>query len=274
MENILAAVDFSTTSKNAAEYAANLASYFNAKLTLFHAYHIPVLNTEAGYIPPLVDTRKEAEIEIKKWIRELGEQFKGVNIDHILEMGFAADLIEEMALDINADLIVVGLANQNSLIKEHLVGSVATKVAQESTVPVLIIPESVKYSRIKKISYACDFDKNLESTDVLMRVKYFCSLFDADLQILNVMHPQEEISAEKAETDSYVEEKLYATKHDTFFIYDEAVDKGLIEFMDHHDTDIIITSPKKHGLFHNLFKESKTKKLAFHAHVPVLTIHA
>jgi nucleotide-binding universal stress UspA family protein len=274
MENILAAVDFSTTSKNAAEYAANLARYFNAKLTLFHAYHIPVLNTEAGYIPPLYDTKKDAEAEIKKWMRELYAQFKGIEIDYVLEMGFAADLIEEVALDRNCDLIVVGLADQGSTIKEHLVGSVATNVAQSSSVPVLIIPEKVKYSRIKKISYACDFDKNLESTGVLMRVKYFCALFDADLQILNVMRPQEEISVEKAETDSYVEEKLYSTKHDTFFIYDDAVDKGVIEFMDHHQTDILITSPKKHNFFHNLFVESKTKKLAFHAHVPVLTVHA
>ena len=88
------------------------------------------------------------------------------------------------------------------------------------------------------------------------------------------MKPNEEISVEKAETDSYVEEKLYATKHDTFFIYDEKVDKGVIEFVEHHDTDILITSPKNHNFLHDLFVESKTKKLAFHSHIPVLTIHA
>jgi nucleotide-binding universal stress UspA family protein len=274
MENILAAVDFSTTSKNSAEYAANLARYFNGKLTLFHAYRIPVLNTEAGYMPPLYDTKKEAEAEIKKWVRQLREEFKDLDIDYVLEMGFAGDLIEEVAKDKDCDLIVVGLANQNSALKEYLVGSVSTKVAQNSLIPVLIVPEKVKYSRIKKISYACDFDKHLADSEVLMRVKYFCSLFDADLQILNVMRPTEEISVEKAETDSYVEEKLHSTKHDTFFIYDEAVDKGIIEFMDHHQTDILITSPKHHNFLHDLFIESKTKKLAFHSHVPVLTIHA
>jgi nucleotide-binding universal stress UspA family protein len=274
MENILAAVDFSATSKNALEYAANIAQYFNAKLIVFNAYHIPVLNTEAGYIPPLYDTKKEAEAEIKNWIRELNSKFKAIEIDQIVEMGFAGDLIEDVALDHDCDLIVMGLSNQNSTIKEHLIGSVATEVAQKSSVPVLIVPEHVKYRKVKKISYACDFDKNLASTGVLTRVKYFCSLFDADLQILNVMKPEEEISVEKAETDSYVEEKLHSTKHDTFFIYDDNVDKGLIEFMDHHDTDILITSPKHHNFFHNLFVESKTKKLAFHSHVPVLTIHA
>jgi nucleotide-binding universal stress UspA family protein len=274
MENILAAIDFSSSSKNALHYAANLANYFNARLTLFHAYHIPVLNTEAGYIPPLTDTKQVAETEIKKWTEDLHNEFPGIDVDHVLEMGFAADLIEEVAIDKNADIIVMGISNQNSFLKEHLVGSVSTTVAQSSSVPVLIVPETAKYSRIKKISYACDFDKNLESTGVLMKVKYFCSLFDASLQILNVMKPEEEISVEKAETDSYVEEKLYSTIHDTFFIYHEKVDEGVMEFVEHHDTDILITSPKNHNFLHDLFVESKTKKLVFHSHIPVLTIHA
>ena len=273
MENIVAATDFSASSKNALHYAANLAGYFKAKLTLFHAYHIPVLNTEAGYIPPLTDTKKVAEEELVKWIEDLYKEFPGADIDYVLEMGFAADIIEEVAIDKHANMIVMGISNQNSFLKEHLVGSVSTTVAQTSSIPVLIVPETAKYSRIKKISYACDFDKNLESTGVLSKVKYFCSLFNAQLQILNVMKPEEEISVEKAETDSYVEEKLYSTIHDTFFIYDEKVDKGVMEFVEHHDTDILITSPKNHNFLHNLFVESKTKKLAFHSHVPVLTIH-
>ncbi len=274
MENILAAIDFSNSSKNALQYAANLATYFNAKLTLFHAYHIPVLNTEAGYIPPLTDTKQVAEKEIRKWIKDLKGEHEELDIDYVLEMGFAADIIEEVAIDKNADIIVMGIANQNSFLKEHLVGSVSTTVAQSSSVPVLIVPEIAKYTRIKKISYACDFDKNLESTGVLSKVKYFCSLFDAKLQILNVMKPEEEISVEKAETDSYVEEKLYSTMHDTFFIYDEQVDKGVMDFVEHHDTDILITSPKNHNFLHDLFVESKTKKLVFHSRIPVLTIHA
>jgi len=274
MENILAAVDFSATSKNAMEYAANLARYFNAKLIIFHAYHIPVLNTEAGYIPPLYDTKQIAEEEIKTWVSELSDRFGDVDIKHRIEMGFAADLIEEKALENDCDIIIMGLANKNSAIKEHLIGSTATQVAQKSKVPVLIVPENAKYTKIRKISYACDFNKKLESTDVLTLVKYFCSLFDADLQVLNVMKPREEISIEKAKIDSFVEEKLNTTRHDTFFIYEKEVDKGLIEFMEHHDTDILIISPKNHSFFHDLFIESNTKKLAFHANVPVLTIHA
>lgn len=273
MENILTAIDFSASSKNAAEYAANLAAYFGAKLTLYHNYHIPALGFEAGYVPPITDMKEETEAEMKKLVAEIAAKYESVDVDYKLEMGFAADMIENAARERQADLIVLGLTGQNNNIKEHILGSVATKVAETSRIPVLIVPEHVRYSKIRKLSYACDFDKELESSSVLMKVKYFASLFDAELQILNVMKPEEEITVEKAETDSYIEDKLQTTKHNTFFIYDNKVDKGVIEFIDHHKTDILITCPKTHGFFHNMFVESTTKKLAFHSPVPILTIH-
>ncbi|HWY10279.1 MAG TPA: universal stress protein [Bacteroidia bacterium] len=273
MDNILVAVDFSSTSKNAVGYAANLADYFGAKLTLFHAYHVSGLGFDAGYIPPIEDMTTGIEEEMKKFEGWLKYTYPDITVDHCIEMGLAADTIESVANEKQADLIVVGLSGQNDAIKEHVFGSIAARVAETSKIPVLVIPEHVRYSPIKKIAYACDLDKHLETNDCLMKVKYFCSLFDAELQVLNVIKPEEEMSMEKANTDSYLEEKFYTTKHDTFFIYDEKVDKGLVQFLDHHESDLLITCPKTHNFFHDLFIESNTKKLVFHSPVPILTLH-
>ncbi len=274
MKNILAAIDFSTSSKNAVNYAAGLAEYFGAKLTLFHAYHMPIIGYEMGYVPPVIDGRSERETQIKKWIQELRSSYKGIEMEHHLEIGLAADIIEEVAKERECEMIIVGLSGQENTIKEHLFGSVATKVAETSKIPVLIVPEHMHYSKIHKIAYACDLDKNLTTNDTLMKVKYFCSLLDAELEIVNVIGPNEEMSVEKAATDFYVEEKFRNTKHNSFFIYDEKVDNGVIDFLWHHESDILITCPKTHNFLHNWFVESKTKKLAFHSPVPILAIHA
>lgn len=273
MENILVAIDFSSSSKNTAIYAANLAGYFDAKLTLFHAYHVSGLGFDAGYIPPIEDLTAEIESEMKKFENWLKYNYNGVKVDHCLEMGLAADAIEGVAKEKEADLIIVGLSGQNDAVKEHIFGSIAAKVAETSRIPVLVVPENTHYKPIKKIAYACDLDKQLETNDCLMKVKYFCSLFEAELQVLNVIKPEEEMSVEKANTDSYLEEKFYTTKHNTFFIYDERVDKGVITFLEHHESDLLITCPKTHNFFHNLFIESNTKKLLFHSPVPILAIH-
>jgi hypothetical protein len=188
-------------------------------------------------------------------------------------MGLAGDILADSAKENKADLIVMGIAGQNSVIKEHLVGSVATQIAQDSTIPVLIVPEHCKYSKIHKMAFACDFDRHLENNTTLLKVKYFASLFDAELQILNVMKPSEEVSEQKAEVEVFIEDKLQSTKHQTYFIYEEKFDKGIVEFIEVHKSDMIVTSPKKHNFFHNLFVESHTKKLVFHSPVPILTIH-
>lgn len=273
MENIFLAIDFTSASKNAAEYAANLAGFFGAKLTLFHAYHAPITNFETGYIPPITDMKAESEEEIKKLKVSLETQFKGLEIETCLDLGLAGDVVEENAKAKNADLIIMGIAGQGSVIKEHLVGSVATQIAQDSKIPVIIVPEHCKYTRVKNIAFACDFDKKLETNTTLLKIKYFVSLFDAELEILNVMDPKDEISVEKAATDVYIEEKLQNTRHKTFFIYEEEVDRGIVEFLENNKCELIITSPKKHNFFYNLFKESHTKKLAFHSPIPILTIH-
>lgn len=273
METIFVPVDFSPASNNAAVYAAHLARFFSANLILFHAYHYPSVTFEPGYIPPVLDLKEETEEEMRKLCNELKKDFSEVEISFLLEMGFAAEMIEEVAAKNNADLIVLGISGQNSALREHIIGSISTQLAESSRLPVLIVPPTVRYSKIMKIAYACDFDKHLETNTTLIKVKYFCSLFNAELQILNVVKPEEEISVEKAETDQYIEDKFKTTNHNTFFIYENKVDKGLLEFLEKHRADILITSPKKHSFFHDLFVESNTRKLAFHSPVPILTVH-
>lgn len=273
MDKIIVAVDFTEASKNAAHYAAGIAGFFNADLIIFHAYHAPITNFETSYIPPLTDMKADAEKELNKFVKEIAADHKEIEIDTCLEMGLAGDIMEEVANEKQANLIVMGIAGQNSVIKEHLIGSVAAQIAQDSKISVLIVPEHCKYSKIKKMAFACDFDRHLEENSTLLKVKYFASLFEAELQILNVMKPKEEISVEKAEVDAYMEDKLQNTKHQTYFIYEEKVERGLVEFIDVHKSDLIVTSPKKHNFFHNLFIESHTKKLLFHSPVPILTIH-
>ena len=49
--------------------------------------------------------------------------------------------------------------------------------------------------------------------------------------------------------------------------------KGINDFVTEHQINLVITIPKKHGLFDRLFKRSHTKHLAFHTHIPIMCIH-
>jgi nucleotide-binding universal stress UspA family protein len=66
MKTIIVSVDFSTPAVNAAEFAANLASFYGADIWLYHAFEIPIALSEFAY--PVVDVeemQKAADHELE-----------------------------------------------------------------------------------------------------------------------------------------------------------------------------------------------------------------
>jgi nucleotide-binding universal stress UspA family protein len=273
MKKILVPIDFSKPSDNAVIYASNMAKHISARLLLFHSYHVPIASYETGYIPPTFDMDVAAKKEMSKYAKKIKSKFPTMSVNTIVKMGFAGDLIEETAKEVGADLIVMGITGHAGILKEHLVGSISTQVARDSSIPVLIVPEGSKFKELKRIGFACDYDLELEKNSTINRVKNFCDMFNAELEILNVEKPNEEVSVEKSHVEDFVEEKLKTVNHKTYFITEEEVDKGLLELVSRNNIDMVITCPKKHNLFHSIFIESNTEKLAFHSPVPVLGIH-
>jgi len=274
MERIIVATDFSPAANNAAHYAAELAMYFSADLVLVNAYPFPSANYEMGFSLPIVSSLKEgAEERLRSLKEELyRKQAWDLSITCVAEMGSPVDVIETVARDTDADLIVLGIVGEAGKIKEHLIGSTATKVARSIDIPTFIIPEKTKYHRIHKISFACDLDKT-EETDLVYIAKYFSKVFDAELEIVNVEGPEEEITVEKARTSIFIEKRLESINHRTVTITGKRVERELEAYFSTHHTDLIMLSPKKHNLFYYLFNQSITAGLAFHAHLPILSIH-
>lgn len=274
METIIVATDFSAVSNNAAEYAAQLARYFSARIVLVNAYPFPPANYEMGFSLPVVSAIKESSEErLEQLKNELCERHGcEFGMRWVAEMGAPYDVIESVARQENADLIVMGITGEAGPLKEHLMGSTALKVARSVNIPTFIIPQDVKYRRISKISFACDLD-HTEETDLIYVARYFCKVFDAELEIVNVEKPDEEITVEKARTNFFVERKLEHVNHRTVFITGRNVGKELEEYFSMHQTDLVMLNPKKHNVFYYLFHNSITSELAFHLHMPILAIH-
>ena len=76
MKNLLVPVDFSDYAHNACLYALHLASRDKAKVTLFHAYHIPIVDPlmPSEYLSDLAES---AEKEINANMDKLINQLKG-----------------------------------------------------------------------------------------------------------------------------------------------------------------------------------------------------
>ncbi|MGZ3862204.1 MAG: universal stress protein [Bacteroidia bacterium] len=274
METILMPTDFSPAAENACKYAVELAKYFKARVILVHAYTMPITGADSGFAMNLnLDLKNDAEKKLFG-VRDgiMKNNLSSIDVECITELGSVYDVVKNAVDSYKPDLIVMGIVGKAGKIKEHLIGSSAITVARNINVPTFIIPEGVAFRPISKISFACDMN-NMEEIALTPMVKFFSKEFNAELEVVNVERPEEEVTVEKARTNLSIEERLMYIKHRTVFISENSVARGLEDYFHTHPTDLIILSPKKHHVFYWLFNESVTKELAFHGNTPILTIH-
>jgi nucleotide-binding universal stress UspA family protein len=276
MKKILVPTDFSAAAKNAALYAFKLAEQLHTEeIVLYHAYEAPV------NIDPMVPTVVMPDIDTLKESSEKAlEHFKSVicpfcastiKINTLARYDHLGSGLDEICKETGAGLIVMGVTGGN-LLEEKIIGSNALSVAKNGTVPVIIVPPKAIFTKIEEVMLVCDFNKVVETTPV-QPIK---QILDATSAKLFVLHVDKENRNWSPDTpfESLMLDTLLDGYHPQYHFennnnFVEAVNIVVQERM----IDLIITIPKKHGLFEGLFHASATKKLAYHSHVPIMVIH-
>lgn len=273
MQTLVAGTDFSKPANNAVEYAAQLARYFSARLVIANAFQMPL----QGYnsLSPLnmvSELQRYSEDQLSLIRDNLISRSYDFGIETYSVLGSAASVMKDTLNRYGADLLVMGMTGEGSLLKEKLIGSTSTSVAKDSKVPVLIIPEGVSYKPVRRISLACDMETMEEST-LLYAARYFAKLFDAELELVTVQASEKEEAWNKSGAYSEIEKRLGTVKHKQVFLKENNVSTALEYYFKFHDTDLVIVNPQKHKFMAQLFSGSVTRHLAFHSQKPLLIIH-
>ena len=268
MKTILVPTDFSISAKNAADYAAQLALQFHAEIILLHAYHVPIPVTEVPIITITPDELQEAnESQLENEAIRLNKK-TGVKIHINATMGMAVSEILEAEKKV--DLIVMGIQGMGSF-GEAIMGSVTTSLMRKSHKSILIVPLEAKFQKPKKIALACDYDPKM-SQHKLDMLKIFMKKFDSNLFLVQVKPKGELINVDEAITGLNLEESLKEYPHDFYLITGDNPVEGINEFVNEHQLDLITVMPHHHNLLERLFHRSVSKRMAFHTHVPILTL--
>jgi nucleotide-binding universal stress UspA family protein len=140
IQRILVATDFTETSDRALDFGIELARKFDATVTVVHAYQIPAMGfADGGYIAGAEvaaqlstagQNRLDSVVDSKKT--------SGVLMKAVLREGVAWEEVNDVAKEIDANLIVIGTHGRRGLARA-LLGSVAENVIRTSTIPVLVI---------------------------------------------------------------------------------------------------------------------------------------
>lgn len=142
MRKILAPIDGSECSLNAAKYAIKVAKDENADLFCIHV----ISSVPYGYAssPPAIDQYfKDIEEKAQSWFGKVRDMAKNEGIPELKTETFAdvksvIGSIIDYATSRDVDLIVIGTRGRTGL-KRFLMGSVANGVVQHAHCPVLLV---------------------------------------------------------------------------------------------------------------------------------------
>ncbi len=271
MKKILAATDFSAAALNAVNYAADMAMNINADLVLANVCPMPV---NLGDVPMGVNTEdimKSAINDIAQMKKQLLERSNGkLKIETEVRIGTFFIELETICDEVRPYAVIIGSQGKTAA-ERILFGSHAVFSMKHLEWPLITVPPLVKYSAIKKIGLACDFNKVVETTpveDIRMLVKDF----GAELHILNT-GKKETFDPELVFQSGLMQEMLDELKPKYHFITNEDVELGIIDFADENHIDLLIVLPKRHSLFDKLIHKSHTRQFVLHSHIPVMALH-
>ena len=271
MKTIVVATDFSPAADNAAHYAADMAMFMHADLLLLNVFEIPISYYE---IPVAMNSRQTVEVEEKMLTQlkaDMERRIVGkINIRTEVRVGSFFEELKAVCELIKPYTVVMG--SQGTTAAERLLfGSHAVHAMQHLHWPLITVPPHVTFSSVKKICLACDLH-NVLNTIPLEEIRILVNDFNSELHILNT-GKRNEFTPTMVSESGFLQSLFADLKPQYHFIASKDIDKGVIEFCEKNEIDLLMVIPKRHGILEKLIYKSHTKELVLHSHVPVMAVH-
>lgn len=263
MKNILFPTDFSDYAAHAFPSALLLARRFGAKVTLLHAFGKP----ETAYG---MSNEEKAKIVAKNLLEfaaeHTGPEDEEVQLDYAAELGYDAEVVVKTALDIEADIIVMGTSGSS----KALFGTTAISVLEKADCPVLVVPPTEGLDpKMDRILFTTDFEfRDLLGINALKRWRKF---FDADLDVIHVLEKGEDELAAKINLAA-LQEVYQHEERIRFQLTIGSVKEEIERYIKENDIDLLAMITHKRDFMGRLLDISITKNVARNIHVPMLVM--
>jgi nucleotide-binding universal stress UspA family protein len=274
MKTIVAPTDFSVTSINAVEYAADMASVIGTDLSLIHVCQVPVAISEVpvseySVTELITDAEKQMALLKEKIGIRTGDR---IHISTLVREGETITELETYCSSVNTYAVVMGTERAGA-IERALFGGRTTTAMRKLGWPVIAVPAEAKFAGIKRIGLACDL-KNVVDTIPVKELRSIVKELHAEFHVLHVSSEKEDsFTPENIEEAGWLQEMLEGLEPRYDFIKDSEPEKGIVDFAEKNNLDLLIVIPKKHDLLGSILHHSHSKRLVLHTHVPVMAIH-
>ena len=274
MKPIVAPTDFSAVSLNAVNYAADMASMLGVNLNLLHVIEVPVPVIEMP-VPgvDLTELEQDAASTFDRLKEKLLARTGGrITIHSAIKLGNVLTQIISYCTSVKPRAVIMG-AEKTSALERALFGGRTVESLKQLEWPLIIVPPNAVFRNIRKIGFACDFREVVDSVRV-KEIRELVGQFKSELHIIHIHEGGgDSYSAEMIEESGFLQEMLGDLNPKYHFINEPEIEKGITDFAETNNLDLLIIIPKWHSLLSKIFQHRHSRKLVLHTHVPVMAIH-
>lgn len=271
MKRILVPTDFSTHANYALKVAAQIARKTNSELFIINLLDLPTHMNDAVSsgvnIPEVMLFLKKTKDNLEDLASE--PFLEGIKVTTAARIERAFEGIVTYSHEHRVDLIVMG-SHGSSGFQEMIIGSNTEKIVRASDVPVLVIKNEVADFKAHNFVFASDFSTEIRKP--FQKLVDFANIFDADLNLVMINTPnsfKSTIVAEKIMNDFIKDFTI--NKHSLHIYNDNNVEKGILNFANKVDADLIGLCTHGRTGFAHFFNGSISEDLVNHAIRPVIT---
>ena len=272
MKTILVPTDFSECSVNAFNYAAGLAKASEAKILLLHVYQLPFHTDDVSAIEiPFEQMEIDFNNEMNRLVNEQKKKFNwDLNVTVISRVGITPFEIDNVAQEMNVDLIVMGMHGKITVV-DRIFGDNTTEMIKKANRPLLLVPPDSHFATLENIAVAFDF-KHPEDLKRLSIAKDFTNLFKSKLLAFSIVSEKENVSSEKEIVNSVLKDFLHTFDHQIYYYVADNIQKGILNFIEQEKAKMLVMFHHSHNIFARMFSTIVSMQISFNVKIPLLII--
>jgi len=264
MKKILVPTDFSPAANGAVAYAAKLAKSIGADMTVFHAQVPDLFAASAQKQQAAADAIRQ---RLELICQEVGQVFRVSCSAEVQHGGMSLPSVLA-AQGGRYDLVVMGTNGPDDL-RQFFFGTHTYRTVTRMPIPLIVVPEGILYSEIRKIVYAFDYLR--ERRLPLDAVLAFARAVGAELVILQIA---EEAYSPEVEEDLKALQYIIETYTRDFPLRFETrratdITAAINSFADEIVPDVVALCSLHRSIAEKLIRHSVMKSMTAAASLPL-----
>lgn len=256
IKNILIPTDFSATAKNAVNFTKAVFKNLPVNVYIVHINEL---------------SRNLAEIR-QEFHRFKEETFKDKDFFHYefhVANGSLIPDITNIVDKFKVDLVIMGTKGIRET--NEKLSTNTTNLIRIISCPLIVIPESCKNYKLRRIAYANDY-KPLVQTTVLKTLWSMASEFKAKVFLLYINNDLKKPVIPADDSDNAFEYYLDGIEHEYIYMNEGNLEKAFGNFIASKEIDLLVTLTRDHGPNKSESEGRLIAELTTHAKYPILTL--